>query len=90
MKPTTSDPELKSALDALRDGIAAAAPASKLTQLQAQVDAIDLKLASKHIGDAPAPALIEQLKSNEDVSRLLRDKKGILQLLSDQKEDGSS
>jgi HK97 family phage major capsid protein len=70
------DPELKSALDALRAGISAAAPASKLTALQTQVDALDVKLATRHVGDMQAPALIDQLKSNEDVSRLLRDRKG--------------
>lgn len=79
MPPSTSAPiapELKTALENLRAGIEAAAPASKLIALQAQVDAIDVSLARKHIGDAPAPGLIDQLKSNEDVSRLLRDKKG--------------
>jgi HK97 family phage major capsid protein len=70
------DPELKSALDALREGIAAAAPAARLTELQKQVDALDIKLADKHGNYSQEPALIDQLKSNEDVSRLLRDKKG--------------
>jgi len=69
-------PELKTALDALREGIAAAAPAARLAELQKQVDAIDIKLADKHGNYSQEPALIDQLKSNEDVSRLLRDKKG--------------
>jgi HK97 family phage major capsid protein len=78
MPPTSAAiaPELKTALDALRAGIEAAAPASKLAALQSQVDAIDASLARKHVGDTQAPSLIDQLKSNEDVSRLLRDKKG--------------
>ena len=46
----TIDPELKSALDALRAGIAAAAPASKLQALQTQVDAIDNKMANRQFG----------------------------------------
>jgi hypothetical protein len=70
------DPELKSALDALRAGIAAAAPAARLTELQKQVDALDIKLADKHGNYSQEPSLIDQLKSSEEVSRLLRDKKG--------------
>jgi len=38
-------PDLKAALDDLRAGIAAAAPASKLQALQNQVDAIDVAMA---------------------------------------------
>jgi HK97 family phage major capsid protein len=78
MPPTSAAmPELKTALDALRAGIEAAAPASKLIALQSQVDAIDVALASKrHLGDVQAPSLIDQLKSNEGVSRLLHDKNG--------------
>ena len=44
-----TDPELKTALDALRAGIAGAAPASKLQALQSQVDAIDARLASRQL-----------------------------------------
>jgi HK97 family phage major capsid protein len=68
--------ELKSALDALKKSISELAPASTITKLQQQVDAIDVKMATRHIADSQAPPLMEQLKSNEDVSRLLRDKKG--------------
>ena len=68
--------ELKTALAELKTSIANAAPKDTVAKLQSQVDAIDVKLAQKHVGDSPAPALIDQLKSNEDVSRLLRDKKG--------------
>jgi HK97 family phage major capsid protein len=70
------DPELKTALDALRAGIAAAAPASKLQALQTQVDAIDLRNANKLIGGSFGVSLKSMLESNEDVSRLLRDKRG--------------
>ena len=70
------DPEVKSALDALRAGIAAAAPASTVAKLQAQLDAVDIKMAGRIIADSQAPSLVEQLRSNEDVSRLIRDKKG--------------
>jgi HK97 family phage major capsid protein len=73
-----SDPELKTALDALRAGIAAAAPQTKLAALQAQVDAIDTKLASKHFGEsfAPQSTLLKNFRENESVSRLLRDRRG--------------
>jgi HK97 family phage major capsid protein len=74
------DPELKSALDALRAGIAAAAPQTKLASLQAQVDAIDVKLATKIFGDSNGSfggtPLIESLKADEGVARLLKDKRG--------------
>lgn len=74
------DPELKSALDALREGIAAAAPAAKLQQLQAQVDSIDIQLAHKHSADVIGPSFREKLQSNEDFARLIRDRKGTARL----------
>ena len=74
------DPELKTALDALRAGIAAAAPASKLQQLQAQVDAIDVRLATKHFSDSSfgsgAASLLKTVEENESIARLVRDKRG--------------
>src|ERR1700677_892652 len=70
------DPELKSALDALRAGIAAAAPAAKLAALQSQVDALDVKLAQKHYGAPQQKSLAEDLKENESLSKLLKDRKG--------------
>jgi HK97 family phage major capsid protein len=68
--------ELKSALDALKKSISELAPASTIQKLQQQVDAIDIKMATRHIADSQAPSLVAQLKSNEDVSRLIRDKRG--------------
>jgi HK97 family phage major capsid protein len=68
--------ELKGALDALKKSISELAPKSTIQALQTQVDAIDSKLANRLIADSQAPSLMEQLKSNEDVSRLIRDKKG--------------
>ena len=49
---SVTDPELKSALDALRAGIENAAPASKLNALQNQCDAIERKLASNLYADS--------------------------------------
>jgi HK97 family phage major capsid protein len=73
----TVDHELKTALEALRAGIAAAAPASKLTALQAQVDAIDVRLATKHFGDFGQPStLLKTLQENESLARLVKDKRG--------------
>jgi HK97 family phage major capsid protein len=77
MDPKDINPELKNALDALKKSIGELAPKSVIDKLQTQVDAIDVKLAGNHLaGGVNAPSLIDQLKSNEDVSRLLRDKKG--------------
>jgi len=70
------DPELKSALDALRAGIAAAAPAAQLTALQKQVDSIDLKLADRHGNYSQPPTLVDKLKENEQIERLIHDRKG--------------
>lgn len=76
MPTPTIDPEIKSALDALRAGIAAAAPKSAVESLQQQYDALDIKLAERHNGDVQPPALIEHLKSNESFQRLMRDRRG--------------
>ncbi len=46
-----------------------------LDNLQKQVDAVDLKLATKSVGE-PQKSLADTLKENEDVSRLLRNRKG--------------
>ena len=74
----TLDPELKSALDSLRAGIAAAAPAAKLAALQAQVDAIDTKMATRIIGDSSfgRSTLLKTIQENEGVARLLKDRRG--------------
>jgi HK97 family phage major capsid protein len=71
------DPELKSALDALRTGIASAAPASTVQALQRQVDAIDLKLANKIVAEFGTPSpLAKNLQENESISSILRNKRG--------------
>jgi HK97 family phage major capsid protein len=73
------DPELKSALDAFRSGIAAAAPISQLQALQKQVDCIDLKLADRHYNDSSfgtGSTLLKTIQENEGISRLLRDRRG--------------
>jgi HK97 family phage major capsid protein len=73
------DPELKSALDALRSGIAAAAPAAKLHALQTQVDAIDVKLAQRHFGDSSfgsGSTLLKTIQENESIQRILKDRRG--------------
>jgi hypothetical protein len=82
--------ELKTAIDALKASISELAPASTITKLQAQVDGIDVRLAQKHFFDsAGTPSLLEQLKANEDVSRLLRDKRGTCILNFDGKTTAS-
>jgi HK97 family phage major capsid protein len=84
--PPTLDVQMTTALAELKTAIANSATKDTITKLQTQVDALDMKLASRHlIGDVQAPGLIDQLKSNEDVSRLLRDKKGTVILNFDAK-----
>jgi hypothetical protein len=68
--------ELKSAMAELKTAINHFAPKETVERLQAQVDEIDVKLAKKHVGDSMAPSVYDQLKSDEGVARLLRDKKG--------------
>jgi HK97 family phage major capsid protein len=73
------DPEVKSALDALRAGIAAAAPVSQLHAVQRQVDAIDLKLATRAFGESSfgtVSTLLKTIQENESVHRLLKDRRG--------------
>jgi HK97 family phage major capsid protein len=77
---STIAPELKTALDALRAGIESAAPASKLQQLQSQVDAIDMKLATKMYGDSSfgngRSTLLQTIQEHEGIARLLKDRRG--------------
>jgi HK97 family phage major capsid protein len=48
-----------------------------LTDLQGQVDAIDKKMADRHVGDVEQPSLEETLKSNDSVERLLKGRRGV-------------
>src|ERR1700723_1226456 len=51
--------------------------ATTIDALQKQVDAIDVKLAQRVIPDANAgPSLEKEIKENENVARLMRDKRG--------------
>jgi HK97 family phage major capsid protein len=68
--------ELKSALDALKKSTSELAPASTIAKLQTQVDSLDVKLATRHIADSQAPSFLEKLQENDQVARLIRDKKG--------------
>jgi HK97 family phage major capsid protein len=48
-----------------------------ITKLQTQVDALDVKLAQKHVADqAQGPTLIKTFREDEGVQKLLRDRKG--------------
>jgi len=50
---------------------------ANLTKLQTQIDAIDVKLAQKHLADANAgPTLVKTIQENESVQRLLKDRSG--------------
>lgn len=67
---------MKAAIDALKRA-SPNRPKSVIDALQAQVDAIDVKLAKKHDFDtASGPTLAKNFQENEGVQKLLRDKKG--------------
>jgi HK97 family phage major capsid protein len=73
------DPETKALFDGLRTSIAAATPLSKHAALQAQVDAIDTKMAQKHFSDSSfgrPSTLLKTIQENEGIARLLKDRRG--------------
>ena len=72
--------ELKSALSELKSAINNFAPKESVEKLQTQVDAIDEKVAKKHIGDSQAPAFVEKLKEDEGFQRLLHDRRQCVRL----------
>jgi HK97 family phage major capsid protein len=49
---------------------------SKITALQAQTDAIDVKLAERKAAEAPQPGILEVLQANDSVTRLMKDRGG--------------
>ena len=49
---------------------------SKITALQAQADAIDVKLAERKAAEVPQPGVLEILQTNESVNRLMKDRGG--------------
>ena len=49
---------------------------SKITALQAQADAIDVKLAERKAAEVPQPGVLEVLQTNESVNRLMKDRGG--------------
>jgi HK97 family phage major capsid protein len=77
--PRVLDPEVKAMLDGLRTSIAAAAPLSKVTAIQAQLDALDSKMAHRHSGESSfgtPSTLLKTIEENEGISRLLKDRRG--------------
>jgi HK97 family phage major capsid protein len=80
--PNGSSPtlELKQTLEHLKKGLEEAvekkASIETVTKLQTQVDALDVKLAQKHGSEFTGKSLADELKENESLSRLLRDRKG--------------
>ena len=81
---STLSAELKSNFDALRTKIEAAVPLSKHLELKAQlegvqtqVDALDLKIATRHGSEFAQPSTLRAtLEQNEDLQRLVKDKRG--------------
>jgi HK97 family phage major capsid protein len=50
--------------------------ATKIDTLQKQVDAIDIKMAEKHIASPGGKSLMDSLNENEELRKCLRDKSG--------------
>lgn len=48
----------------------------QIEAIQKQLDAVDLKLAERHIQDSPPTTLMDELKANESIAKVLRDKRG--------------
>jgi HK97 family phage major capsid protein len=77
--PKVLDPEVKAMLDGLRTSIAAAAPLSKVTAIQTQLDALDTKMSSRHFGESSfgrPSTLLKTLGEHEGIARLLKDRRG--------------
>lgn len=67
----------KAAEEQKTHGTMLATTTDSITKLQAQVDAIDVKLAQKMVADAgQGPTLVKSFRENESVQKILRDKKG--------------
>jgi HK97 family phage major capsid protein len=49
---------------------------SKITALQAQADAIDVRLAERKAAEVPQPGVLEVLQANDSVNRLMKDRGG--------------
>jgi HK97 family phage major capsid protein len=49
---------------------------TRLDAFQTQIDAIDKKLADRHSGDGDQPGLIETLKANDSIARMVKDGSG--------------
>jgi HK97 family phage major capsid protein len=49
---------------------------TKITALQAQADAIDVKLAERKAAEVPQPGVLEVLQANDSVNRLMKDRGG--------------
>jgi HK97 family phage major capsid protein len=49
---------------------------TKITALQAQADAIDVRLAERKAAEVPQAGVLELLQSNESVNRMMKDRSG--------------
>jgi len=66
--------EMKSVLDGIKGSVETVVEQHKT--LQQQVDALDVKLAGRHVAGPETPEFAEQLKSNEGFQRLVHDRRG--------------
>jgi HK97 family phage major capsid protein len=77
---TNSPVELKAQVLELKQAIDTAiknkADIGTVQKMQTQLDALDVRLAQKFTGGVQQKSLAEELRENESISRLLRDRKG--------------
>ena len=78
------NPELKSSLDSISTAITGFG--SKFTELQKQIDAVDMRTQKNFSGGDPLPSLVEKLKDDDSVQRLVKDGRGRAVLRFDSKE----
>src|SRR5690348_6197108 len=71
-------PDLEMQIKAIKDEILAGVngSADKMKAMQAQLDALDIKLAERHGQAFEGKTLTEHLKENDNVARLLKGRKG--------------
>jgi HK97 family phage major capsid protein len=86
---TKEGPDLETQIKSIRDEIIAKVGGNveQVDKMQKQLDALDCKLAQRHIADAGgAPSLVDTLKGNDAVARLVHDRRGRAVIELDEKQ----
>src|ERR1041385_1292141 len=72
----TLEQEIKSIKSQIIDALQTKADGATVAELQRQLDALDIKMAERHFAASPQQSLEKLLNENDQVQRLLHDKKG--------------